>query len=202
MLPCFPFLFENTENILFIDGEWCAQYVLPRWSRRYSYAAAKTPLKMCHTLKHLFIGNTFSCWLVLLSFLHIELALVWCRNPDNAHCFGTVFPNLIFVFCINLRRPSGRHAIRSIQKLLNCQTTHWMPLPVPLGSSRWGTKNSAVALSSRNDMISTKSPASRLFAQPFVQALIKENIKAPRHWPLWSWREFTGDQCIPRTRGQ
>ena len=30
-----------------------------------------------------------------------------------------------------------------------------------------------------------KSPASRLFAQPFVQAQINENIKAPCHWPLW-----------------
>ena len=28
-----------------------------------------------------------------------------------------------------------------------------------------------------------KSPASRLFAQPFVLTHIKENIKAPRHWP-------------------
>ena len=27
--------------------------------------------------------------------------------------------------------------------------------------------------------------ASRWFAQPFVQAQIKENISAPRHWPLW-----------------
>ena len=25
-----------------------------------------------------------------------------------------------------------------------------------------------------------------LFTQPFVQAQIKENIKAPRHWPLWA----------------
>ena len=30
-----------------------------------------------------------------------------------------------------------------------------------------------------------KSPGSRWFAQPYVQAPIKENIKAPRHWPLW-----------------
>ena len=29
-----------------------------------------------------------------------------------------------------------------------------------------------------------KSPASRLFAQLFIQAQIKENIEAPRHWPL------------------
>ena len=30
-----------------------------------------------------------------------------------------------------------------------------------------------------------KSPASRLLAQQFVQAHIKEDIKSPRHWPLW-----------------
>ena len=45
-----------------------------------------------------------------------------------------------------------------------------------------------------------KSPASRLLIQPFVQAQIKENIKAPRHLPLWG--EFAGDQWIPRTKGQ
>ena len=28
------------------------------------------------------------------------------------------------------------------------------------------------------------SPASRLFTELFIQAQIKENIKAPRHWPL------------------
>ena len=36
--------------------------------------------------------------------------------------------------------------------------------------------------------------ASRLFTQPFIQAQINENIKAPRHWPLWG--EFTGDRWI------
>ena len=45
-----------------------------------------------------------------------------------------------------------------------------------------------------------KSPAFRLFTQPFVQVQIKENIKAPRHWPLCG--EFTGDRWIPRTKGQ
>ena len=44
------------------------------------------------------------------------------------------------------------------------------------------------------------APALRLFIQPFIQAQIKENIKAPRHWPLWG--EFTGDRWIPRTNGQ
>ena len=45
-----------------------------------------------------------------------------------------------------------------------------------------------------------KSPASPLFAQLLVQAQLKENIKAPRHWPQCG--EFTGDQWIPRTKGQ
>ena len=45
-----------------------------------------------------------------------------------------------------------------------------------------------------------KSPASPLFTQPFIQAQIKENIKAPRQWPL-CWK-FTGDWWIPRTNGQ
>ena len=40
-----------------------------------------------------------------------------------------------------------------------------------------------------------KSPASRLLTQPFIQAQIKENIKAPRHWLLCG--EFTGDRWIP-----
>ena len=38
------------------------------------------------------------------------------------------------------------------------------------------------------------------FTQPIIQAQIKENIKAPCHWPLC--REFTGDRWIPRTKGQ
>ena len=35
---------------------------------------------------------------------------------------------------------------------------------------------------------------------PFIQAQIKENFKAPHHWPLCG--EFTGDRWIPRTNGQ
>ena len=43
-------------------------------------------------------------------------------------------------------------------------------------------------------------PASRVFTQQFIQAQIKENFKAPRHWPLWG--EFAGDRWIPCTKGQ
>ena len=38
-----------------------------------------------------------------------------------------------------------------------------------------------------------KSPASPLFTQPFIQAQIKENIKAPRHWPLCGNSPVTGE---------
>ena len=44
------------------------------------------------------------------------------------------------------------------------------------------------------------SPTSLLFIQPFIQAQIKENAKAPRHCPLCG--EFTGDRWIPRTKDQ
>ena len=46
--------------------------------------------------------------------------------------------------------------------------------------------------------MASQLPAFRLFPQPLVQAQIKENIKAPRHWPLCG--EFTGDRWIPAQR--
>ena len=39
-----------------------------------------------------------------------------------------------------------------------------------------------------------------IFTQPLIQAQIKENTEAPRHWPLWG--EFIGDRWVPRTKGQ
>ena len=50
-----------------------------------------------------------------------------------------------------------------------------------------------------HDSVSNQQPHDR-FTQPFIQTQIKENIKAPRHWPLCG--EFTGDRWIPRTKGQ
>ena len=48
-----------------------------------------------------------------------------------------------------------------------------------------------------HDSVSNHQP---LFTQLFIRAQTKENIKAPRHWPLCG--EFTGDRWIPRTKGQ
>ena len=36
------------------------------------------------------------------------------------------------------------------------------------------------------------------FIPPFIQAQVKENIKAPRHWPLCG--KFACDRWIPRTK--
>ena len=57
-----------------------------------------------------------------------------------------------------------------------------------------------VAVTSQWTLSRLKSPASQLFVQPFVQAHIKENIKALRHWPLWG--ETMGDWWIPGAKGQ
>ena len=38
-----------------------------------------------------------------------------------------------------------------------------------------------------------KSPASRLLIQQFIRVQIKENIKAPRHWPLWGNSPVAGE---------
>ena len=57
----------------------------------------------------------------------------------------------------------------------------------------WRTPYGDVIMSA----MASQSPASRVFAQPIVRVHIKENIKFPRHWPLWV--ESTGDRCIPLT---
>ena len=49
-------------------------------------------------------------------------------------------------------------------------------------------------------VMASQIPASRLYAQPFVQAQIKENIGAPSHWHVWG--ESTGDRWFPLTKGQ
>ena len=104
----------------------------------------------------LFICNTFCCRLILLSSLYIESALVCCMNQNNVHCFGTIFPNLNFVFAsICAARPV--HTCIQSDQYRNCSTV----INVTTGdrcsrhSSWWGaTKNSAVALSLQNNMIS------------------------------------------------
>ena len=130
----------------------CASAVislLRQWFDSY----AKTRLKMCHTFKHLFICNTFCCRLILLSFsLYIKLALVCCKNPDNVYCFGTIFPNLNFV--LRQSEPPARSILNPTNTEV-AQLSNKDPLSVLLHPPRLGSnQNSAVALGSRNNMIS------------------------------------------------
>ena len=46
--------------------------------------------------------------------------------------------------------------------------------------------------------MASQTPTSRLFTQSFIRAQVKENIKAPRHWPLCG--EFTGTGEFPAQR--
>ena len=47
--------------------------------------------------------------------------------------------------------------------------------------------------------MASQTSASLLFTKTFIQAQIKEKIKATRHWPLCG--EFTGSQWISHTKG-
>ena len=58
--------------------------------------------------------------------------------------------------------------------------------------------HSHITLTSKWPRWRLKSPASRLFTQPFIQTQIKENIKTPLHWPLCG--EFTGTGEFPAQR--
>ena len=58
------------------------------------------------------------------------------------------------------------------------------PTIVLVGKSHY----SGVIMSS----IASQITSLTMFTQQFIQAQIKENIKAPRHWLLW--REYTGDR--------
>ena len=101
----------------------------------------------------LFICNTVCCLIILLSSLYIELALVCCTNPDNVHCFETIFLNVNLVFFASIGAARPVH-IQSDQ-YRSCSTVKQL-------SFRCGaTKNSAVALNLRNDMISIHQRSAR-----------------------------------------
>ena len=51
-------------------------------------------------------------------------------------------------------------------------------------SCQWWVDDISITVRSSWARWRLKSPAPQLLVQPFVQAQIKENIKAPRHWPL------------------
>ena len=73
-----------------------------------------------------------------------------------------------------------------IQLLSQCL---WCNHATPRGTG-WNTSRVSITLTSWWPRWRLKSPAWRLFTQPFIQMQINEDIKAPRQWPLCG--EFTG----------
>ena len=153
-----------------IYGRKYRKYTIDRWIVIYTVCGsavisplrewldsyAKTRLKMCHTFKH-FIHMQYFLLLtnLVIIFVHsVSTGVLY--EPRQWSLFWDYIAESKLYFCVNLCRPSGPYSIRPIQKLLNCQTT------TRDGSSRWGaTKNSAVALSSRNDMLSIHQRSAR-----------------------------------------
>ena len=125
VLSCSPFMFENTENIQLIDGEWCTQSVLAVISplRQWLYSYAKTHLKMFHTLKH-FIHMQYISLLTNLVIVFVRwVSTGVLYEPRQCSLFWDYIPESKLCFCVNLCRPSGPYLVRLIKKLLNCQTT-------------------------------------------------------------------------------
>ena len=142
----------------------CASVVispLRQWLDSY----AKTRLKMWHIFKHFIHMQYFLLPTnLVIVFVHLVSTVLRCTNPDNFHCFGTIFPNLNFVFAIIC---AARPVHIQSDQYRSCSTVNKVNIVTTRDrcsrhSSRWGaTKNSAVALSSRNNMISIHQRSTR-----------------------------------------
>ena len=129
----------------------CASAVispLRQWLDSY----AKTRLKMWHTFKHFIHMQHFLLpTKLVIVFVHWSSTGV-LYEPRQCSLFWDIFPNLTFVFAsICAARPAH---IQSDQ-YRSCSTVTTRCVCCSRHSSRWGaTQNSAVALSSWNNMIS------------------------------------------------
>ena len=134
---------------------------------------------------------------------------IWTCLGNGGHCVQEIvkaFVDSDFRFLI-LTLKQGYHEyhhFRSVIQIwcisLKYDFVRWHKLHLsPI--CQQGSKNCNNMMTSSNGNIfcgigpvsSVDSP--RLFTQTFVQVQIKENIKAPRHWPFLG--EFTGDRGIP-----
>ena len=91
--------------------------------------------------------------------------------------------------------------VRLIAYVYNKRMVSTYPIFIGCCLSNWWPRT--IALPHYNEVImrAMASPIAspRMFAQPFIQAQIKENIEAPRHWPLCG--EFTVDRWIHHETG-
>ena len=116
-------------------------------------------------------------------YFYLNAEVIWKYFGENGHILQTTFPNAFspmkWAFLFKFK---GR-LFASVQLTNN---NHWL---------RWWHYCDVIMGAMASQIISLTIVYSK-----FIQAQIKENIKAVRHWPL-CW-EFTGDRWIPRTNGQ
>ena len=181
-------LFENTENVLVIDGECCSQ----------------CSLFIVHCSGTMFPKSTFSLCILrrspsgpsairLIEMLPCQMSrwvpLGWSRWGATKHQHR----NFEYAKWHDIYTPE-ECADEWMQNNadFNWLCHEWFHHVPTLDNSPH------ITMTSSWERWRLKSPASRLFTQPFIQTQIKENIKAPRHWPLCG--EFTGTGEFPAQR--
>ena len=133
----------------------------------------------------MFINSAHGNWYSVFLYEHIARP-----HPSQVmryvHAVGPLFTKRNLTFCHQISRS-------------------WQAVKL-WGKSSWNLVGALVALPSilqwRHDEgsgVSNHQPHDCLLNRLF-NGQIKENIKAPSHWPLWG--EFTYDRWIPRTKGQ
>ena len=120
-------------------------------------------------------------------FLNQCLNIVILTLGNNLH--GNLYPTFTFKKCI-CRQDIGRRFFWASMRW-SCKQEQPKTDQCNFVAAHCGVvQPHAITETSSWAQLRTKSPALRLFIQPFVQVQFKENIKAPRHWPLG--KEFTG----------
>ena len=131
-------------------------------------------------------------------------------NSNLAYCLVVNTIGIILVIIsLNRHNPFDRVPVdytywHFIVKCVAMIKSIWYPYDFPVVTTRRHSPLSLIALAITVTSLwawwRLKSPGLRMFTQLFIQAQIKDNIKAPHHWP--SWGEFNGDRWILRTKGQ
>ena len=142
---------------------------------------------MWHTFKH-FI-HMLPTNLVIIFVHWVSTGVLY--EPRQYSLFWGYIPESKLCFCLNLCRPPGTYSIRPIQKLLNCQQRD------DALQARWGAaKNSAVALSLRNNMMSIHQRGARtnegkttlIYSYSRTVAWMVSSFSASCSWRPLDWR--------------
>ena len=128
---------------------------------------------------------------ITYSFLSFNSAVIECWEWTSKYMSHFAYnylsiPGLKLIY-VNERNPFDmQHSALwnfDIQKLENLYTTFLYTNSIAVVKVlQWPIQ---WRLNGRDGASNHQSHACCLFTQPFIQAQIKENIKVPRHWPLW-----------------